>query len=62
MYKLAVKESLDGKLKRLRRKDKDLLRMIESKVNDIQADPYRFKPLRKPLQNKQGTTCNTSRF
>jgi len=53
MYKLAVKESLDRKLKRLRRKDKELLRMIESKVNHIQADPYRFKPLRKPLQNKR---------
>ena len=49
MYKLAVKESLDRKLKRLRTKDKELLRLIEKKVNDILEDPYRFKPLRKPL-------------
>ena len=53
MYKLAVKESLDRKLKRLRTKDKEMLRLIELKVNDILADPYRFKPLRKPMQNKR---------
>ena len=53
MYKLAVKESLDRKLKRLRSKDKELLRLIDNKVNDILTDPYRFKPLRKPLQNKR---------
>jgi len=53
MYKLAVKESLDRKLKRLRIKDKELLRLIDNKVNEILTDPYRFKPLRKPLQNKR---------
>ena len=53
MYKLAVKESLDRKLKRLRTKDKELLRLLDKKVNDILDDPYRFKPLRKPLQNKR---------
>ena len=45
MYKLAVKESLDRKFKRLRTKDKEMLRLIERKVIDILADPYRFKPL-----------------
>jgi len=30
-----------------------MLRLIERKVNDILADPYRFKPLRKPMQNKR---------
>jgi len=53
MYKLAIKESLDRKFKRLRTKDKELLRLIDGKVNDILADPYRFKPLRKPLQIKR---------
>jgi YafQ family addiction module toxin component len=53
IYQLAVKESLDRKLKRLRTKDKELLRLIEKKVNDILTDPHRFKPLRKPLQNKR---------
>ena len=49
MFKLAIKESLDRKFKRLRTKDKKMLRLIENKVNDILADQYRFKPLRKPM-------------
>ena len=53
MYKLAVKESLDKKFKRLRKKDKEMLRFIDRKVQDILEDPYRFKTLRKPLQNKR---------
>ncbi|MGA2316629.1 MAG: hypothetical protein ABSG71_09635 [Thermodesulfobacteriota bacterium] len=88
MFSLAIKESLNRKFKRLRTKDKEMLRLIERKVNpstprpegqgllrvdpeprfltpslktglgaaervnDILADPYRFKPLRKPMQNK----------
>ena len=53
MYKLAVKESLDKKFKRLQKKDKEMLRLINRKVQDILEYPYRFKPLRKPLQNKR---------
>ncbi len=53
MYRLAIKESLDKKLKKLQKKDKDLLRLVHNKVQDILIDPYRFKPLRKPLQNKR---------
>jgi len=53
VYKLAVKESLDKKFKRLQKKDKEMLRLINRKVQDILADPYRFKPLRKPLQSKR---------
>ena len=53
MYKLAIKESLDKKFKKLQRKDKELLRLIEKKVQNILAEPHRFKPLRKPLQNKR---------
>lgn len=53
MYKLAVKESLDKKFKRLQKKDKEILRLINRKVQDVLEDPYRFKPLRKPLQNKR---------
>jgi mRNA interferase RelE/StbE len=53
VYKLAVKESLDKKFKRLQKKDKEMLRLINRKVQDILEDTYRFKPLRKPLQNKR---------
>ena len=53
MYKLAIKEKLDEKFKKLQKKDKETLRLIERKVQDILEDPYRFKPLKKPLQNKR---------
>ena len=53
MYKLAIKESLDKKFKKLQKKDNELLRLIEKKVQDIISDPFRFKPLKKPLQNKR---------
>ncbi len=53
MYKLAIKESLDKKFKRLQKKDKEMLRLIGKKVQDILEEPHRFKPLRKPLQNKR---------
>ena len=53
MYRLAIKEKLDKKFRKLQRKDKEMLRLIERKVQDILEDPYRFKPLKKPLQNKR---------
>jgi len=53
MYGLKVKTGLDKKFKKIQQKDKALLRLIERKVNDILLDPFRFKPLKKPLQNKR---------
>ena len=53
MYQLAVKEKLDKKFKKLQKKDKEMLRLIERKVQEVLENPYRFKPLRKPLQNKR---------
>ncbi len=53
MYKLSVKESLDRKLKKLRKRDRELLLSIDKKVKEIVKDPYRFKPLKKPMQNKR---------
>lgn len=43
MYRLAIKEQLDKKFKKLQKKDKEMLRLIERKVQDILEDPYRFK-------------------
>jgi len=50
MYRLAIKEKLD---KKLQKKDKEMLRLIERKVQEVLENPYRFKPLRKPVQNKR---------
>jgi hypothetical protein len=38
VYKLAIKENLDKKFKKLQKKDKELLRVIEKKVRDILED------------------------
>ena len=53
MYKLAIKERLDRTLKKLAKRDRELLLLIDKKVKEILNDPYRFKPLKKPLQNKR---------
>ena len=53
MYRLAVKESLDRKFKKLKKKDREMLVLIDRKVQVILDNPYRFKTLRKPLQNKR---------
>lgn len=53
MYNLSIKESLDRKFKKLKKKDNDMLMLVYKKVQAILDDPYRFKPLKKPLQNKR---------
>jgi YafQ family addiction module toxin component len=53
MYNLEIKESLDKKFKKIKKKDREMIELIDRKVRDILDDPYRFKPLRKPLQNKR---------
>lgn len=53
MYNLEIKEGLDKKFKKIKKKDKAMIELIDRKVRDILDDPYRFKPLRKPLQNKR---------
>ena len=52
-YRLEVKESLDKRLKKLSKEDKEMLRLIHRKVQDILEDSHRFKPLRRPMQNKR---------
>jgi len=53
MYKLAIKKNLDKKFKRLKKKDRELLKLVDKKVQEILDNPYRFKSLKKPLQNKR---------
>jgi YafQ family addiction module toxin component len=53
VYKLAIKKNLDKKFKKLEKKDREMLELIDKKVKEILDNPYRFKPLKKPLQNKK---------
>jgi len=50
MYKIKIREEVERVLKKLAKKDKVSSVYIYRKVNEIQENPYRFKPLRKPLQ------------
>jgi len=54
VYRLAIKEKLDKKFKKLQKKDKEMLRIIDRKVQDILDDPYHFKPLRKRYKTSVG--------
>ena len=40
-YRLAVKESLDKRFKKLGKEDKEMLRLIYQKVHEILEDPHR---------------------
>jgi len=40
VYTLAIKENLDKKFKKLQKKNKELLRVIEKKLREILEDPY----------------------
>ena len=53
MYKLAIKKNLDKKFKKLKKKDREMLELIDKKVQEILNNPSRFKSLKKPLQNKK---------
>lgn len=53
MYNLSLKKSVEKKLKKISKKDKELFKSISKKVKQIQATPYHFKPLHKPMQNKR---------
>jgi len=52
-YLLKVKPHLAKTFKKLGKKDPAQLEAIHRKVNQILEEPYRFKPLRAPMQNKR---------
>jgi YafQ family addiction module toxin component len=49
MYKLDIKPTADKAFKKLAKKDKEQLRRVNAKIQEILEDPYRFKPMRFPL-------------
>ncbi|MCF7910494.1 type II toxin-antitoxin system mRNA interferase toxin, RelE/StbE family [Candidatus Pacearchaeota archaeon] len=50
MYKIEVRKKAEKVLKKLAKKDKISSIYISKKIKEIRENPYRFKPLRKPLQ------------
>jgi len=51
MYNLEIRESVDTIFTKLAKKDKVSFEYINKKIQEIQENPYHFKPLKKPLQN-----------
>jgi len=51
MYSFEVKESLDKIFFKLAKRDKKMLKIIDSKIGEIVLNPNHYKNLRKPLQH-----------
>ncbi len=55
MYAIELRETVRRKFKFLEKKDKKTLGRITDKLKQIVENPYREKPLRKPMQNMRRT-------
>jgi YafQ family addiction module toxin component len=53
MYFVHVTEHVDKIFEKLSKRDKTQLKAIQKKILQILENPYKFKPLRAPLQNKR---------
>jgi YafQ family addiction module toxin component len=53
MYKLEIKPTADRAFKKLAKKDKEQLRRVDKKIQEILQNPYHFKPLRYPLNGSR---------
>ncbi len=51
MYDLALRKSVERVFSKLAKRDPNLLGSISRKIEEIRADPQRYKNLRRPLQH-----------
>ena len=51
MYNLKVKFRLDKKFKKMMKRERNQLEMINSKVKEIRRDPHHYKNLHWPLED-----------
>ena len=59
-YSLEVAEELNKLFAKLAKKDKKTFEAINKKVNEILENPYHYKPLKAPLQNKRRVHISSS--
>jgi YafQ family addiction module toxin component len=52
-YSLEVAQNLNRVFAKLAKKDKTIFLALNKKVNEILENPYHYKPLRAPMQNKR---------
>ncbi|MBN2051899.1 type II toxin-antitoxin system mRNA interferase toxin, RelE/StbE family [Candidatus Woesearchaeota archaeon] len=52
-YSLNISDELDKKFSKLAKKDKKQLAIINKKIEQIQENPYHFKPLRGDMKGSR---------
>ncbi len=52
-YALEVGEELDKVFQKLAKKDKRTFEALSKKINEVLENPYHYKPLKAPMQNKR---------
>ena len=53
MYELYLRPHLDAIFKKLSKKERALFEILQRKIMEILEEPYKFKPLRAPMQGKR---------
>lgn len=53
LYRLEIRKHVEKTFEKIAKKDKVQENAVKRKIKQILEDPYRFKPLKKPLQNKR---------
>lgn len=53
MYSIRSKKHIDEIFSKLSKKNPKQLKIIQNKLEEIIKNPYIYKPLKKPLQNKR---------
>ncbi len=52
-YKLEIRKHVEKTFEKIAKKDPTQEKAVKNKIKQILEDPYRFKPLRKPMQGKR---------
>ncbi len=52
-YRLEVRKHVEKIFEKIAKKDPAQEKAVKKKIRQILEDPYRFKPLRKPLEGKR---------
>jgi len=53
LYKLEIRKHVEKTFKKMVKKDPVQEKAVKRKLRQIIEEPYRFKPLRKPMQGKR---------
>ncbi|RKY97473.1 MAG: type II toxin-antitoxin system mRNA interferase toxin, RelE/StbE family [Candidatus Hydrothermota bacterium] len=60
MYHVVIKAHIDKIFRKLSRKNPKQMQIIYKKLAEVCKNPYRYKPLKKPLQSKRRVHIDSS--